>query len=1223
MKHVFLRRFGALVLALAMALSLTVTPAWAAPGEGGTSIQITADQFTDGYYDNATDTLQIKSGGTAKLKIEFAGQDWNAGAGTLTWTSSSVVTSSLTFNPVSGDSFETTMTAPAQAGDYLVTATLVNKTDNTDVVTDTMKESVTSAAANVPVTGVSLDPAALTLRAGESGLLTATVEPANASSKELAWESSDPTVAAVTGSGGDNKTATVSAVREGTATITARAKDGSGKEAKCVVTVQKALVEATSLGFTIDDDQKNAKDLNKTWQYTAVLKPDGATVDKVEWKSSNEAVATVTPVEADAAIPVTGLVKRGTQPGKTTITVTVTSGTKVLTDAFDLVISGITMNKPTLSVTVGKTETLAVTKPGFGEAVGQAIEWRSERGDIASVTGSGGDCVVTGRSQGTTKITATTKDGQYLAECVVTVSEDTSGLIRTANVAAGRPLNMATAGASTVFDVNNPGQPSYSGTVASVLNSLAQHKYQSPLSYVTNLSVPTAQGVLYYGYVSEADPGAGVGGTEQYYVSGAQGLLALNQVSFVPRATTTGSVDISYTAWTASGQAFSGIIRVPVSGTGASGGIAYSASGEQPARFQSADFEAVCMARTGRGLDYVTFYLPSSAYGTLYYGYVGGYGERVSADTQYRSYGSNRLDNVSFVPAQGYSGTVIVSYRAYPQGGTPFTGQVTINASAQSGQGLVNYSGSKLAPVYFQAGDFSMACYTATNEMLSYVRFQLPPASQGTLYYNYYGGSYNTPVSAGTNYYRNGTPGIGSVCFVPAATASDTVSIPFTGIGVNGASFAGTVLIRLNGYGPGVAQNIQYTAYKGKPAALQANDFNSASISATGAALNYVQFQLPSYNQGTLYYNYYSGSSYGNQVYSGTSYYYTGGGYQNLIGNISFVAASNFTGVARFNYTGYAINGQSFTGSVSVQVSDPSPSDVNYSSSNASPIRLSSATLRNACNPVLSRELSYIEITGLPASTLGQLYANYSGFGSGTLANVGGRYYCSGNPSIDQLYFVPRGGAQGTATVTYTGYSTTGERVNGRINFNLSSSGTSRYFTDMGKHAWAAAAVDYLYANDVTNGVAPGQYGPNRKMLRRDFVLMLCRAFDFTGGSGYSFADVPTNAYYANAVATAKRLGIVNGDGVNFRPNSSLTRQDAMVMIKNALTAAGWNLGNGSSVDLSRFVDSREVASYARDAVGTLVRLGAVNGDNRGRLNPRGDITRAEIAVILHFVMTM
>lgn len=1213
MKHVFMRRFGALVLSLAMALSLAVTPAWAA--EGGTSLIITPTvSAADGSYNSGTDTLQLKAGTTAKLKIEFAGQGWSEGAGTLVWTSTN---NKIAFNPAAGDSLETTMTAPAEAGSYVVTATLTNKTDAADVVTDTLNVTVTAGSSSV----TSVSPTSLILEVGGIGTLTAT---ADAAAADMEWIiTGDAGIVEVTKDTANPRKATVTALKEGTTAITVKQSGSSEVGATCRVTVTRPIIEATSLNFTLDDDQKNAKDLNNTWQYTAVLKPDGAAVDKVEWKSSNEAVATVTPVETSDAIPVTGLVKRGTQPGKTTITVTVTSGTKTLTDSFDLVISGITMNKQSLNLTMGKTETLSITKPGFGEAVGQVIEWRSERGDIAAVAGNGSDCVVTGRSQGTTKIIATTKDGLYSAECVVTVSEDTSGLIQTGNVSAGRPLNLATASASTVFDVNNPGQPSYSGTVVSVLNSLAQYKYNSPLSYVTNLSVSTAQGVLYYGYVSEADPGAGVGGTEQYYVSGAQGLLALNQVSFVPRATVTGSVDISYTAWTAGGQAFSGTIRVPVSGTGASGGIAYSASEGQPARFQAADFEAVCLARTGRGLDYVTFYLPSSVYGTLYYNYIGGYGERVNAGTYYRSNGSSRLDNVSFVPVQGYSGTVMVSYRAYPQGGTPFTGQVTINVSAQAGQGSVSYTGSKRAPIYFQASDFNMACYTATNEMLSYVRFQLPPSSEGTLYYNYYSGGYNTPVSAGTSYYRTGIPGVGGVCFVPASTAPDTVSIPFTGVSVSGASFAGTVFIRLDDYGPGVAQEIQYTAYRGRPAVLQANDFNNASVSATGNALNYVQFQLPNSNQGTLYYNYYSGSSYGSRVYAGTPYYRTGGGYQNLIGSISFVAASNFTGVSRFSYTGYAVNGQSFTGTVSVQVSDPTPSDVNYSSSSASPIRLSSATLRSACNPVLSRELSYIEITSLPASTLGQLYANYSGFGSGTLANVGGRYYCSGNPSIDQLYFVPRGGAQGTATVTYTGYSTSGERVNGRINFTLSSSGTSRYFTDMGKHAWAAAAVDYLYQNEVTNGVAPGQFGPTQKMLRRDFVLMLCRAFEFTGGSGYSFADVPTNAYYANAVATAKRMGIVSGDGENFRPNSPLTRQDAMVMIKNALTAAGWNLGNGSSVDLSRFVDSREVSSYARDAVGTLVRLGAVNGDNRGRLNPRSDITRAEIAVILHFVMTM
>ncbi len=1212
MKNDCLRRFGALMLALALALPLAVTPAWAASTPF--SVKLKGNKTT------------VEPGET----VNFTAIDVNAPTGveiTYTWKSNirGGDLSELKKETVDAGKPSTqqiSILEDKKDGDVITVRVEAKYTDNSGAEFSAADEwrltvSVPSAA-NVPVTGVSIEPASLTLCEGEEKTLNALVDPANASNKAVTWSIDRTDVATVTPSG-TAREATVKGLKEGTAVITVVTADGN-KIKTCQVTVTKKFVEANSLSFTKKTDQKNKNDGN-SWEYTPKLMPEDATIDKVEWKSSDPSVATVTASTAANAAPVTGVVTRGNQPGKTTITVVVTSGARTLSDDFELVVSGITLNRTSLSLAMGKSETLAVKQPFFGEAAGQAVTWSSDRADIAMVSGG----VVTARNQaGTAKITATTKDGLYSAECVVTVSEDTSGLIQAGNVSAGSPMNMSTAAASTVFNVGDPDQPYYSGTIANVLNSLAQYKYKSPLSYVTNLSVSTAQGVLYYGYVSEADPGAGVGSTEQYYVSGAQGLLALNQVSFVPRASFTGSVDISYTAWTVGGQAFSGIIRVPVNGAAPTSGITYTANEGQPARFQAADFEEVCWARTGRGLDYVTFNLPSSAYGTLYYKYVGGYGERVDSGTRYRSSGVNHLDNVSFVPAQGYSGTITVSYRAYPQGGSAFVGQVTIKVTSQAGQGLVNYTGSKRAPVYFQANDFNMACYNATNEMLSYVRFQLPPSSEGTLYYNYYsGGGYNTPVSAGTNYYRSGMPSVGGVCFVPASTAPDTVSIPFTGIGAGGASFAGTVFIRLDSYGGGVAQSIQYSAYQGRPAVFQVNDFNNASVAATGAALNYVQFQLPSSNQGTLYYNYSSNSSYGNRVYAGTSYYRTGSGYQNLIGNISFVPSSNYVGTSYFNYTGYAINGQSFTGTVAVQVSNPTPSDVNYTVSSSSPIRLSSATLRNVCNPVLSRELSYIEITSLPSSTLGQLYANYSGFGSGTLANVGGRYYCSSNPSIDQLYFVPRGGAQGTATVTYTGYSSSGERVSGRINFTLTSSGTSRYFTDMGKHAWAAAAVDYLYANDVTNGVAPGQYGPNQKMLRRDFVLMLCRAFDFTGGSGYSFADVPTNAYYANAVATAKRMGIVNGDGVNFRPNSSVTRQDAMVMIKNALTASGWSLGSGTSVDLSRFVDSREVSSYARDAVGTLVRIGAVNGDNRGRLNPRGDITRAEIAVILHFVMTM
>ena len=166
--------------------------------------------------------------------------------------------------------------------------------------------------------------------------------------------------------------------------------------------------------------------------------------------------------------------------------------------------------------------------------------------------------------------------------------------------------------------------------------------------------------------------------------------------------------------------------------------------------------------------------------------------------------------------------------------------------------------------------------------------------------------------------------------------------------------------------------------------------------------------------------------------------------------------------------------------------------------------------------------------------------------------------------------------------------------------------------------------ADYLHQNGVITGIGNGQFGPGQNIRRCDFVVMLCRAYNFNGGtSDFGFADVPADSYYASAVAAAKNLGIISGDGTNFRPNGQLTRQDAMVIIKNALQAAGWSLGGGSTAELSSFVDGGSVAPYAQESVATLVRLGAVNGDNNGNLRPWDPINRAEAAVILHYVMTM
>ena len=83
------------------------------------------------------------------------------------------------------------------------------------------------------VRGVSLDQSALTLAEGGTAQLTATVEPIDATNKKVTWSSSAPDVATVDASGN------VTAVAEGTATITATTDDG-GKTAACTVTVEHA-----------------------------------------------------------------------------------------------------------------------------------------------------------------------------------------------------------------------------------------------------------------------------------------------------------------------------------------------------------------------------------------------------------------------------------------------------------------------------------------------------------------------------------------------------------------------------------------------------------------------------------------------------------------------------------------------------------------------------------------------------------------------------------------------------------------------------------------------------------------------------------------------------------------------------------------------------------------------------------------------------------------------
>lgn len=104
--------------------------------------------------------------------------------------------------------------------------------------------------------------------------------------------------------------------------------------------------------------------------------------------------------------------------------------------------------------------------------------------------------------------------------------------------------------------------------------------------------------------------------------------------------------------------------------------------------FRSADFETLPGAEALK-LSMVSFTPPAAAVGTLYYGRTATTtGMAITSDSSWFSVstpaivGANSMDNVTFVPAAGYSGTVTIPFTSINTGGTRSTGEVRITVTA-------------------------------------------------------------------------------------------------------------------------------------------------------------------------------------------------------------------------------------------------------------------------------------------------------------------------------------------------------------------------------------------------------------------------------------------------------------------------------------------------------------------------------------------------------------
>ena len=173
-------------------------------------------------------------------------------------------------------------------------------------------------------------------------------------------------------------------------------------------------------------------------------------------------------------------------------------------------------------------------------------------------------------------------------------------------------------------------------------------------------------------------------------------------------------------------------------------------------------------------------------------------------------------------------------------------------------------------------------------------------------------------------------------------------------------------------------------------------------------------------------------------------------------------------------------------------------------------------------------------------------------------------------------------------------------------------------FSDVQADAWYAKAVNYVSDNGIMNGTSATTFNPNSPMTRAMLVTVLYRAAGSpSADSSIAFSDVPTNAYYTDAVAWASSNGIVTGYGNGrFGSNDPVSRAQ--------ISAILWRYAGSPSAEAGQnFADESSIPAYASTAVDWARANGIVNGTEGNRFDPQGNATRAQVATILCNYLTM
>ena len=137
-------------------------------------------------------------------------------------------------------------------------------------------------------------------------------------------------------------------------------------------------------------------------------------------------------------------------------------------------------------------------------------------------------------------------------------------------------------------------------------------------------------------------------------------------------------------------------------------------------------------------------------------------------------------------------------------------------------------------------------------------------------------------------------------------------------------------------------------------------------------------------------------------------------------------------------------------------------------------------------------------------------------------------------------------------------------------------------YTDVAAGSWYNNAVSTLSAMGILGGYEDGSFRPNASITRAEFAKIAVSFFELEGlACENPFLDVAPGAWYAESVAAAAEIGLIEGyEGGLFRPDAPITRAEACTIVNRTLGRAPHAAGLLPESEMNLWPDNMDASAW-------------------------------------------